>query len=249
MDEGTLRNRLWHGFAQLQMLLGGRAAGGAIFEEHGVVASFVPAAPDSPTLNAAIALEGTLERAVLDELAERYAHIRIHRWGVWTDGSKRAVTAVLEDAGLRLTSSSPGMGAAIDALALNGRAPAAPADLATVGHINDLAYGNPDGRLERTLAPLPPGLLRAYRADHGGRPASVALALHHEQDCGISFVATAPYARRQGLATDVMQRVAADAREAGCTSTSLQATILGEKLYTALGYRKVSDMQLWERRA
>ncbi len=46
-----------------------------------------------------------------------------------------------------------------------------------------------------------------------------------------------------------MQRVAVDACEAGCTSTSLQATHLGEKLYTALGYRKVSDMQLWERRS
>jgi hypothetical protein len=248
MDEGTLRDRLWRGFAQLQMLLGGRAAGGSIVEANGVAASFVPAAPDSPTLNAAIALEATLERGVLDELGDRYERIGIHRWGVWTDGSKRAVVRVLEDAGLRLTSSSPGMGAAIEELALNGRAPAAPADLATVGRVNDLAYGNPDGRLERTLAPLPPGLLRAYRADHGGRPASVALALHHEQDCGISFVATAPHARRQGLATDVMQRVAVDACEAGCTSTSLQATNLGEKLYTALGYRKVCDMQLWERR-
>lgn len=248
MDEGTLRERLWHGFAQLQMLLGGQAAGGAIVEEHGVVASFVPAAPDSPTLNAAIALQPALDPALLDALADRYTQIGTRRWGVWTDGSKRAVVAVLEDAGLRLTSSSPGMGAGIDELVLNGRAPASPADLATVGHVNDLAYGNPDGRLERTLAPLPPGLLRAYRADHDGRPASVALALHHEHDCGISFVATTPQARRQGLATDVMQRVALDALEAGCTSTSLQATDLGEKLYTALGYRKVSDMQLWERR-
>jgi len=140
------------------------------------------------------------------------------------------------------------MGAAIDDLALNGRAPAGPSDLATVGHVNDLAYGNPDGRLERTLAPLPPGLLLAYRADHDGRAASVALALHHGEDCGISFVATAPYARRMGLAADVMARVALDARGAGCTSTSLQATDLGEKLYRALGYRKVSDMQLWERK-
>ena len=249
MDVGTLRERLWQGFAQLQILLGGQAAGGTIVEQRGVVASFVPTAPDSPTLNAAIALEAAIDPAALEELADRYEQIGIHRWGVWTDGSKRAVVAVLERAGMRMTSSSPGMGAAIDALALNGRAPAAAADLATVGRVNDLAYGNPDGRLERTLAPLPPGLLRAYRADHGGRPASVALALHHKRDCGISFVATAPHARRQGLATDVMRRVAVDAREAGCTSTSLQATNLGEKLYTALGYRKVSDMQLWERRS
>ena len=149
---------------------------------------------------------------------------------------------------MRLASSSPGMGLPITELNLNGRAPAGPADLATVGRINDLAYGNPDGRLERTLAPLPKGLLHAYRADHKGRPASVALALHHGEDCGISFVATAPYARRQGLATDVMQRVAQEARSHGLTSTTLQATDLGERLYRALGYRKVSDMQLWERR-
>ena len=45
-----------------------------------------------------------------------------------------------------------------------------------------------------------------------------------------------------------MQRVALDAREAGLTSTSLQATNLGEKLYRALGYRTIADMQLWERR-
>ena len=77
---------------------------------------------------------------------------------------------------------------------------------------------------------------------------AAALALHHGEDCGISFVATAPYARRHGLATDVMRRVAFDAREAGMTSTTLQATDLGERLYRALGYRKVSDMQLWERR-
>jgi ribosomal protein S18 acetylase RimI-like enzyme len=248
MDDGTLQERLWQGFARLQMLLGGQAAGGIVVEEHGVVASFVPAAPDSPTLNAAIAIEPHLERRVLNTLRKRYEEIGIRRWGVWTDGDKEGVVGALKDAGMRMTSSSPGMGAAIGDLNLNGHAPAGPSDLATVGHVNDLAYGNPDGRLERTLAPLPEGLLRAYRADHRGRPASVALALHHGEDCGISFVATAPYARRHGLATDVMARVALDARDAGLTTTSLQATELGEKLYRALGYRRVSDMQLWERR-
>jgi GNAT superfamily N-acetyltransferase len=249
MDDCTLQDRLWQGFARLQSLLGGQAAGGAVVEEHGIVASFVPAAPDSPTLNAAIALEDTLDRRVLAALRERYGQMGARRWGVWTDGSKQQVIDALKDGGMRITSSSPGMGAVIADLPLNGDAPAGPADLATVGHVNDLAYGNPDGRLERTLAPLPPGLLLPYRADdRQGRPASVALALHHGEDCGISFVATAPSARRKGLAADVMARVALDARESGCTTATLQATDLGEKLYTALGYRKVSDMQLWEHR-
>ena len=248
MEDATLRDRLWLGFARLQTMLGGQAAGGAVIEEHGIVASFVPTAPDSPTLNAAIALEDTLKPEVVQALRQRYEEIGIRRWGVWTDGAKQAVIATLKDEGLRMTSSSPGMAAELQHLNLNGRAPAGPADLATVGHVNDLAYGNPDSRLERTLAPLPAGLLIAYRADHKGRPASVALALHHGEDCGVSFVATAPNARRRGLASDVMHRVAVDALQAGCTSATLQATNLGEKLYRALGYRKVSDMQLWERR-
>jgi GNAT superfamily N-acetyltransferase len=248
MDDGTLRDRLWQGFARLQTLLGGEAAGGVIVEEPGVVASFVPHAPDSPTLNAAIVVADDLELDLLNAMRLRWEQLGVRRWGVWTDGARYPVTDTLRAARMRVTSSAPGMAAEISELSLNGRAPARQTDLATVGHVNDLAYGNPDARLERTLAPLPPGLLHAYVAELQGRPASVALALHYQQDCGISFVATAPHARRQGLASDVMQRVAVDAAEAGMTSTTLQATNLGEKLYLALGYRKVSEMQLWERR-
>jgi ribosomal protein S18 acetylase RimI-like enzyme len=248
MDDGTLRERLWQGFARLQTLLGGEAAGGTVTEEHGVVASFVPNAPDSPTLNAAIVVGSRLELDLLNAMRERWEALGVRRWGIWVDGGNYPVTDTLRLARMRVTTSSPGMAAELTQLSLNGKAPAGPTDLATVGHVNDLAYGNPDGRLERTLTPLPPGLLNAYVAEGQGRPASVALALHHEQDCGISFVATAPHARRQGLASDVMLRVAQDARAAGLTSATLQATSLGEKLYVALGYRKVADMQLWERR-
>ena len=248
MDDGTLRDRLWHGFARLQTLLGGDAAGGVVTEEDGIVASFVPGAPDSPTLNAAIVVQGELDLDRLDAMRRRWEQIGVRRWGVWTDGSSHQVTDALRLARMRVTSASPGMAAEIADLSLNGRGPAGPTDLATVGHVNDLAYGNPDARLERTLSPLPAGLLHPYVAQLNGRAASVALALHHREDCGISFVATAPHARRQGLASDVMQRVALDAREAGLTSATLQATSLGEKLYVALGYRTVADMQLWERR-
>jgi GNAT superfamily N-acetyltransferase len=248
MDDGTLRDRLWQGFARLQSLLGGDAAGGEVVEEHGIVASFVPSAPDSPTLNAAIAVGTELDLGRLNAMRERWEQLGVRRWGVWTDGASYGVTDTLRLARMRVTSASPGMAAELEDLAMNGRVPARETDLATVGHVNDLAYGNPDARLERTLSPLPPGVLHAYVAELRGRPASVALALHHQSDCGISFVATAPHARRQGLATDVMERVALDACEAGLTSATLQATSLGEKLYVALGYRKVSDMQLWERR-
>jgi ribosomal protein S18 acetylase RimI-like enzyme len=146
-----------------------------------------------------------------------------------------------------VTAASPGMGAALDDLETDGDRPHE-ADLATVGRVNDLAYGNFDGRLERTLTPLPNGVLRGYRVDLDGRPASVALALHHHTDCGVSFVATIPKARRQGLATQVMRQALRDAQTHGCTTTTLQATEVGERLYVNLGYRRLCVMQLWEQR-
>ena len=87
-----------------------------------------------------------------------------------------------------------------------------------------------------------------YKVDHNGSPAAVALALHHGDDCGVSFVATVPKARRRGLASAVMRQALTAARQNGCTTTTLQATDVGEKLYANLGYRHLCVMQLWERR-
>jgi ribosomal protein S18 acetylase RimI-like enzyme len=157
------------------------------------------------------------------------------------------VAQQLSQAGMVITTASPGMGAVIEELEAEPEKPRH-TDLTTVARVNDLAYGNYDGRLERTLAPLPNGILRGYRVDHHGKPAAVALALHHADDCGVSFVATVPKARRRGLASAVMRQALTDARKAGCTTTTLQATDVGEKLYTNLGYRHLCVMQLWERR-
>ena len=122
------------------------------------------------------------------------------------------------------------------------------AGLRTVGRVNDLAYGNVDSRLERTLTTLQEGTLRGYRADMNGAPGAVALALHHGLDCGVSFVATVPQARRHGLATQVMRSALADAQLHGLTTITLQATELGERLYQQLGLRRLGPMELWEHR-
>lgn len=243
-----LRARLWEGFARLQVLLGGHAGPGRVIEREGLVASVVPNAPDSPTLNAAVAIDPAAAPRHLDELRRSYDAARIRRWGVWLDGGATEVAERLTDAGLLVSASSPGMGATLEPAAADPQDEPHRADLATVGKVNDLAYGNVDGRLERTLAPLPNGVLEGYRADLDGHPAAVALALHHNQDCGISFVATIPDARRRGLATAVMRQALNHARRQGCTTTTLQATDIGERLYENLGYRRLCVMQLWELR-
>jgi ribosomal protein S18 acetylase RimI-like enzyme len=247
MDDGVLLQRLWEGFGQLQALLGGHAGPGAVIERGGLIASVVPSAPDSPTLNAAVAIAPDEATMHLDELRSRYQEANVRRWGVWLDGRASLAAQQLARAGMVVTAASPGMGVEIEAIKAGEERPTR-ADLTTVGQVNDLAYGNYDGRLERTLKPLPNGVLHGYRVDHNGRPAAVALALHHNQDAGISFVATVPKARRKGLATTVMRQALQEAAEQGCTTTTLQATDVGEKLYTNLGYRHLCVMQLWERR-
>jgi ribosomal protein S18 acetylase RimI-like enzyme len=247
MDEGTLRVRLWDGFARLQLLLGGHAGQGRTLERPGLVASIVPNAPDSPTLNAAVAIDPDRAAGHLGELHVLYRRAKVRRWGIWLDGHASLAAQALARAGMVVTTASPGMGAALDALPM-AEADPAEADLATVGRVNDLAYGNYDGRLERTLTPLPNGVLHGYQATLNGSPAAVALALHHDDDAGISFVATIPKARRRGLATHVMHQALTQARKHGCTTTTLQATDVGERLYTNLGYRHLTVMQLWERR-
>src|SRR5687768_15456173 len=146
MDDGTLRTRLWAGFARLQTLLGGHAGPGSVIERDGLVASVVPNAPESPTLNAAVALDPMRATEHLEELHVRYAGASVRRWGVWLDGSATEAALTLLDAGLMVTASSPGMGAPIAQFeALDARAAAGEprrTDLATVGRVNDIAYGN-----------------------------------------------------------------------------------------------------------
>src|SRR4051812_4103888 len=232
MDDAELRRRLWDGFAALQTLLGGSARNGWVLRRQGLVASIVPSAPDSPALNAAVALDPDVAVDALPELEVTYGDAGVRRWAVWIDGGARHVTSRFREQGLAIASASPGMGAAIDALGIDlTTADARPnAGLTTVGRVNDLAYGNVDSRLERTLTTLEEGTLRGYKADLNGAPAAVALALHHGQDCGVSFVATVPRARRQGLATQVMRSALADAARHDLTTITLQATERGERV-------------------
>jgi GNAT superfamily N-acetyltransferase len=247
MNDGVLLQRLWDGFGRLQALLGGHAGPGAVIQRPGLIASVVPSAPDSPTLNAVVALDPDKAPEHLAEFAKRYESAKVRRWGVWLDSHASLAQHALTQAGMVVTAASPGMGAALDDLDTQTD-DVTPAELTTVGEVNDLAYGNYDGRLQRTLAPLPNGILHGYRVDDHGKPAAVALSLYHNEDCGISFVATVPKARRKGLASQVMRQALHEAQRQGCTTTTLQATEVGEKLYVNLGYRHLCVMQLWERR-
>src|SRR4051812_13670019 len=110
MDDAQLNRRLWEGFAALQTLLGGSAKNGFVVERDGLVASVVPSAPDSPALNAAVALDPDKVPNALEELDLRYRDAGVRRWAIWIDGSARDVTAEFRSAGMAIASASPGMG-------------------------------------------------------------------------------------------------------------------------------------------
>jgi predicted acetyltransferase len=67
-------------------------------------------------------------------------------------------------------------------------------------------------------------------------------------DCGITLVGTTPEARRRGLASALTLAALRSAIDAGCTTSTLQATTMGAPVYAGLGYRSLGEMRLWERR-
>ncbi|MDO8187172.1 GNAT family N-acetyltransferase [Conexibacter sp. JD483] len=87
-----------------------------------------------------------------------------------------------------------------------------------------------------------PPAARGFVLRDGGQVLSGALAFHLDGDCEIGFVATAPAARRRGLARRLLAALLADAVAAGCTSATLHATAVAEPLYARAGFRDLGRM-------
>jgi GNAT superfamily N-acetyltransferase len=67
-------------------------------------------------------------------------------------------------------------------------------------------------------------------------------------DCGVSAVATLPEARGGRIASRLLSVALRAAQARGARTTSLQATSKGAPVYTALGYRDLGRMSMWEHR-
>ena len=243
---------MWDGMACLQRLMGRHAPGGRVLERDGYVASVIGAVPYASLPNAVVAPNPAAVLEDLDELGRVYADAGVLKWGVWIDGSDGQATEALAAKGLVLDSNPAPMGAPLDEMTLDGldgTDPPKTADGPTVGRVNDVAYGFGERRpIETMLGGLPADVARGTRFDLDGEPASVMMAGDHGEDTAVWFVATVPEARHQGLATRLMKRALADARQRGQTSTTLQASAKGAPVYAALGYRRLGTLHLWEKR-
>jgi GNAT superfamily N-acetyltransferase len=118
-----------------------------------------------------------------------------------------------------------------------------------VAEVNDAAYGIlPDWSLAPALETLEDPATRAHVVEAGGRPAACAVSHRRDGDCYLYFVATIPEARGRGLATELLSSLLREARDAGCSTTSLESSAIAEPLYAALGYRSLGPIEMWEHR-
>jgi GNAT superfamily N-acetyltransferase len=222
---------------------------GHVLDLEGVKAAVVPACPDRSVVNCVVYSDAGALGAALDQIAEGYASAGVRAWTVWVPDHDAEVAELLERAGHTLDARPAAMVAELDRLELDPHAKLdlIEPDMAEAARVNDAAYGFA-GDFERALHSVPPEPARLYLARAGGVPACTVLAYEEDGECGIYLVATLPEARGRGLATALMTHALLEARERGCTTTSLQATMRGRPMYQRLGYTDIGAVHMWERR-
>jgi GNAT superfamily N-acetyltransferase len=250
MDDGELYARAVDGLRGFYRVLERSSPDTRLVELGGVTAIVMPAAPERSFCNAVLYEDPGALVAAIDRLAHAYEDAGVRAWTVWVHESDGEVAAALERAGHVLDASPSAMGLELERFE---QAPSPDLDVDADGNsddvarINDAAYGY-DGDFMRAIRELAPGEARLYVARVDGNPCSSVGAFDHGDNCDISLVATLPEAGGRGLATALMVRALADARERGCATSTLVATRQGRPIYERLGYRPLGTLQMWERR-
>ena len=242
VDDREGWRRLVASLAEWTRGMDGTSEGARVIEREGLVGSVIPAASERSVVNSVVYEDAGALAGAYDELDAAYDNA----WAVWVPDHDDEAAALLAERGHVLDSDPEAMLLDLDEVERPPEPPAfdRSADPSRIGALNDQAYGT-DGSFQRALGGLAPREgLYAYTAG----PGACLLTTDHEEDCGVWFVATAPAARGQGLATALMAHALADARERGCTTSTLQATDLGRPVYERLGYRSLGEIQMWEKR-
>ena len=239
-QEGWRRNIA--GLAEWTRGLSGASEGAYVIERDGVVASVMPAVPDRSVVNSVIYEDVAGLADAYDELEAAYENA----WTVWVPDYDTETADFLSQRGHVLDADPEAMVLDLEAV----ERPDVPVgydssgDPGSLGPLNDEAYGT-SGQFTRALGGL---TAREGLFTYLAGPGSGLCTLDHGDDCSVWFVATAPAARGQGLATALLAHAMADARERGRTTSTLQATDVGRPVYERLGYRSLGEIQMWEKR-
>jgi GNAT superfamily N-acetyltransferase len=242
--------RMLNSMRSIFRLMSRSSDGAHLLELDGVIASVVPKVPERSLPNSVIYESQDALIAALPDITRHYDEQGVDAWTVWTPEEDEQVAATLRDAGHALDADPAAMSLDLSKLAEPPEIDHRTGDdlISVIAELNDRAYNHDDASFARMLAGQPPGATRNYVADVDGEPAACLLVLPVDGDASVYWVATLPEARGRGLATRLMHRALCDARDDGCDISTLQATKLGEPVYTRLGYQRHGALQMWEKR-
>lgn len=216
------------------------AEGAALHRARGVAAAVFPHGTERNVYNNALLDRGLSQRertAALDAMEAVYTEAGLTRFAAWVHESDGPMRADLEQRGYGIAEYTLAMGMSLDEVHVPTAPVAADVELASADWIDYVrflpAFGTPSGLLSGT----DPSVFQVRTARVGGETVAAAISIDVDRDCGIFNVGTVERARRQGLGTALTALLLQHAIERGCRTASLQSTEMGERLYSALGFR------------
>jgi GNAT superfamily N-acetyltransferase len=225
-----------------------------VLKLDGVTAAITPAAPERSVLNGVVVEDFAKLPDQLDTIAAAYEAAGVRAWTVWVPEQETAARELLASRGHKLDATPAAMLLDLADLREPRGGPLGDGDYSTAwdigaaGSVNDAAYGDTSGLFARALGGLASGHAHMYLAHDDGRPASFVVVHDDGSNCEFWIAATIPAARGRGLVSGLLHRALVDARERGCTTSTTQATKMGEPVYERLRYRKFGTIEMWERR-
>lgn len=234
-----------------QRLAAGARDARVLERDGGIVAAVLPRSPRRSVMNCAFYEDGPALLAVRDELEAMYRAAGVDAWTVWVLDGDRATAEGLAAAGHALDANPAAMGAALAEMDLAplGVAEVRPSDdWAALARLNAAAYSTPEEDWLTALGEQSGALGDLYVIGDAADPDASAFISRHEGNAEVCFVATRAAARGRGLASELLRHALLEARGAGCETTTLEATKLGQPVYERMGYRVLGELQMWEQR-
>lgn len=250
IDDTELRRRAIAGLRDEVEAFGSGHPESRLIERDGLLASLTPATPQRSLFNSVYYEDAAVLRAELDTLAATYDEAGIGAWTVWVADEDRETAELLAGRGHLLDAEPRAMALDLTDLAPAPAPPAGaelgPCDATTAADLNDRAYGYDAPAFRAALAGETG--IRWHAAYRDGEPVSCIGAIEVGDDCCVTGVATPPEHRGDGIASWLLCRALAEAREHGTRTASLQATKAGAPIYERLGFRDLGHIEMWELR-
>jgi GNAT superfamily N-acetyltransferase len=213
------------------------ATDAALLRCAGVTVGVFASGPEREIYNNALfdrGLNSAEREAAIVAMQAAYSDAGVGRYAAWVHESDEPLRADMSRRGFALAESTRAMGMVLDAL------PRAPEAIQVVR----LDWEEYVAHLQR-IPDVPAGLLSGVAGERfhvlgvreGNEILAAAIALDLNGDCGIYNMGTVEAARRRGLATALTIRHLHDATERGCTTASLQATPIAERVYASAGFQ------------